>query len=254
MEFNTHKDLQEKILNKLLVILGIITIPYLTFSILRNFDIGWQAMFYVHIAVAPTVILCAKYRKSLKYTFKIVYLISVMFILALASTFYLGLSGFLVEYLMLAVFIAVIFKGKKGGIVTYIMGAITILGSGLLKVYEFIPPLPQAGSYSTYLSSWLVTIAGFTFVTALVILVAGEIGHLLADKFVELRSANEEIDSLQKLLPICAKCKKIRDDKGFWNQVETYFHTHTDVKFTHGLCNECIDTLNREHEEELKST
>ena len=44
----------------------------------------------------------------------------------------------------------------------------------------------------------------------------------------------------RKLLPICAECKKIRDEKGEWRPVEVYFGKHTDITFTHGLCPECL--------------
>ena len=55
----------------------------------------------------------------------------------------------------------------------------------------------------------------------------------------KLEHALSEIKTLRGILPICATCKKIRDDKGYWNQIETYFRTHSDVEFTHGICPEC---------------
>lgn len=56
-----------------------------------------------------------------------------------------------------------------------------------------------------------------------------------------LQKALAEINTLRGLLPICMHCKKIRDDQGFWLQMESYFHTHTNVEFSHGLCPECLD-------------
>jgi hypothetical protein len=50
-----------------------------------------------------------------------------------------------------------------------------------------------------------------------------------------------ETVSLRGLLPICAKCKKIRDDKSYWQKLETYFKNHMDMDFTHGLCPECAE-------------
>ena len=44
-------------------------------------------------------------------------------------------------------------------------------------------------------------------------------------------------------MPICASCKKIRDDKGYWNQIEGYIETHSDASFSHGLCPECMDNI-----------
>lgn len=59
----------------------------------------------------------------------------------------------------------------------------------------------------------------------------------------ELNSAMENIKTLQGLIPICSNCKKIRDDKGSWNQLEAYFHEHTDATFTHGMCPDCADKM-----------
>lgn len=58
-----------------------------------------------------------------------------------------------------------------------------------------------------------------------------------------LEQALSEVKTLSGLLPICSSCKKIRDDKGYWNSVEHYFSRHTDAGFTHGICPECYDTL-----------
>ena len=63
----------------------------------------------------------------------------------------------------------------------------------------------------------------------------------------ELQSALASIKTLRGFLPICASCKKIRDDKGYWNQLESYIHEHTDVEFSHGICPECAKTLYPEY-------
>lgn len=54
-----------------------------------------------------------------------------------------------------------------------------------------------------------------------------------------LQSALAEVKTLSGLLPICANCKKIRDDHGYWNQIEAYMSKKTDVQFTHGICPDC---------------
>jgi nitrate/nitrite-specific signal transduction histidine kinase len=55
----------------------------------------------------------------------------------------------------------------------------------------------------------------------------------------ELRVALANVKTLRGLIPICASCKKIRDDGGYWNQLETYLEEHSDAGFTHGFCPEC---------------
>jgi PAS domain S-box-containing protein len=59
----------------------------------------------------------------------------------------------------------------------------------------------------------------------------------------ELQAALGKVKTLSGLLPICASCKKIRDDKGYWNQLEGYIRDHTDATFTHGICPECARAL-----------
>gem|GEM_PF-1930311 len=59
----------------------------------------------------------------------------------------------------------------------------------------------------------------------------------------ELRTALDNVKELKGLLPICANCKKIRDDSGYWNFVEHYIEKHTDAQFTHGLCPVCVEAL-----------
>lgn len=55
----------------------------------------------------------------------------------------------------------------------------------------------------------------------------------------ELREAIARIETLTGLLPICAYCKKVRDDHGYWNRIETYISKHSRAEFTHSICPEC---------------
>ena len=60
---------------------------------------------------------------------------------------------------------------------------------------------------------------------------------------VELKEALSKVKLLSGLLPICASCKKIRDDQGYWNQVEKYIGEHSDARFSHSICPECVKKL-----------
>jgi PAS domain S-box-containing protein len=59
----------------------------------------------------------------------------------------------------------------------------------------------------------------------------------------ELTSALAKVKTLSGLLPICANCKKIRDDHGYWTQIECYIRDHSMADFSHGLCPDCVDGL-----------
>jgi hypothetical protein len=59
----------------------------------------------------------------------------------------------------------------------------------------------------------------------------------------ELRTAVDEVRTLRGIIPICASCKKIRDDKGSWKQIEAYVSEHSEADFSHGICPECAEKL-----------
>lgn len=64
------------------------------------------------------------------------------------------------------------------------------------------------------------------------------------EKLIEdLKYALSKVKKLSGLLPICASCKNIRDDNGYWNKIESYIHTHSEAEFSHGLCPHCAKKL-----------
>ncbi|MBI2396125.1 MAG: PAS domain-containing protein [Deltaproteobacteria bacterium] len=65
----------------------------------------------------------------------------------------------------------------------------------------------------------------------------------------ELQAALREVAMLRKILPICAWCKQIRDDRGYWSQLEAYLEQHSHVEFTHSICPDCADKLCRRPEQ-----
>lgn len=66
---------------------------------------------------------------------------------------------------------------------------------------------------------------------------------LLQQRLVDLERALSEVRQLQGIIPICASCKNVRDDQGYWHQVETYLRSHSNADFSHGLCPSCVSKL-----------
>jgi len=66
---------------------------------------------------------------------------------------------------------------------------------------------------------------------------------ILENTVKKLTNALAEVKSLQEIIPICSHCKKIRDDKGYWNNVDDYLSRHSSIEFTHGLCPSCMREL-----------
>ncbi|MCG8688453.1 MAG: hypothetical protein MI892_26525 [Desulfobacterales bacterium] len=246
MNNGVHRHVQEVMLNKLIFLFGVFTLPVLCVSLIRFFSIGWKPVFSVHIAASTFFLLIAISRKSILYHVKVTAVIALFFVLAISSALNLGMSGFLVGFLMLCVFLAIVFGGKKPAFVVYLCAAVIIFVIGILNVKGIIIPKTDIETYRTFFSSWVTTLIGFTFITGISTLIVGEIGHLLASKIEELnrvnhelQKANDEIKILSGMLPICSYCKKVKDDKGYWNQIEEYISSHSEAIFSHSICNTC---------------
>jgi len=70
-----------------------------------------------------------------------------------------------------------------------------------------------------------------------------ELQRDLQERVRELEEALAQVDHLQGLLPICAYCKKIRDDRNYWHQVESYVTARTAARFSHGICPDCLENV-----------
>lgn len=86
-------------------------------------------------------------------------------------------------------------------------------------------------------SAFVATLVTFVVLELLKEIKASE--TKLRERNSKLKKALAEIKTLQGIIPICSYCKKIRDDKGYWNQLEAYIHTHSEAQFSHGVCPEC---------------
>lgn len=71
----------------------------------------------------------------------------------------------------------------------------------------------------------------------------------LAKRNKELEQALSEINTLRELIPICSYCKKVRDDKGYWERMEVHVSRHSNVNFSHGICEECLKEHHHEYSE-----
>ena len=106
------------------------------------------------------------------------------------------------------------------------VSALTILG------FYFSPP---GGLLETAITNRTLSLIG--------IWVAASLAFRYQRVTQEREEALAQVKTLRGLLPICSSCKKIRDDRGYWSQIETYIGTHSDAEFTHGICPECAKKL-----------
>ena len=167
-------------------------------------------------------------------------------------TFYKKIS----EYLISLVFIgAIIFMAsryrrfEKNIFVLLIVSILLRIGSELaftfyVSVYGFSN---LVGHYLKIISFYLIyraiIEAGLKKPYGLLFRDLKQNEEALRNERNKLKDALEQVRTLSGLLPICANCKKIRDDKGYWNQIESYIREHSDAEFSHSICPECARIL-----------
>ena len=116
------------------------------------------------------------------------------------------------------------------------------LGKGLGLVAGLVVVTCSVVSMASHNIGMEVLIRDNLMYLALALGIGGGIGHL-SDTVRKLRAAYDEIRVLRGFLPICASCKSIRDDEGYWTGVEQYVSERTDIQFSHGLCPPCVQQL-----------
>jgi hypothetical protein len=127
------------------------------------------------------------------------------------------------------------FVSRRAGITTSLTGAATWFLADLLSGHEYSNIL---------IPYWNATVRLFFFLTISMLLwwfksAFDEKTRLIS----ELTEALSAVRTLTGLLPICAWCKNVRDDRGYWKQVELYIEEHSEAKFTHGMCPKCAESF-----------
>ncbi len=130
------------------------------------------------------------------------------------------------------------YGGQISGFIVSVTGAAAWLLADIGAGHSFSHPA---------LPLWNAAILLALFFVVAVILARFRISNDRQAKLVgELREALDNAKVLRGMIPICAWCKKIRDDKGYWDEVEAYFTKNSEAIFTHGMCPACQDKLKEE--------
>ena len=113
---------------------------------------------------------------------------------------------------------------------------------GVLAATESIATVALK-SFSLSMLPWSLSFAIFNGVIGLYYGTVKQ-ANLAKEKLIgDLQKALTEVKILSGMLPICSSCKKIRDDEGYWQQIEEYIRDHSEADFTHGICNDCVKEL-----------
>jgi hypothetical protein len=108
--------------------------------------------------------------------------------------------------------------------------------------------------YQTLWFRALGVLAAIAAILAIPLLRVRQLRARERDLAARVQEALRDVKTLAGLVPICAWCKQIRDDRGYWNKLEAYLTKHTDAKFTHGICPPCVKKLREEENEDRDDT
>lgn len=136
---------------------------------------------------------------------------------------------------------AIIGKDYRGETVLAAHEPVAELDLGIvakIDMTEIRAPFIKAGIISA-----IIGLASLFLGALLFIKVTNPIIEGLSAMVNELQESLNNVKTLKGLLPICASCKKIRDDSGYWNQIELYIMDHSDADFSHSLCPDCADKM-----------
>jgi hypothetical protein len=234
--FPAIADIDEK-RKRLLVIAGeLFIIPLLMLFIITDLHthdtLGaiWDGSMELLIVAALPTLFCVKQATW-------IYRCILLALAALCSyNSFLGTSGessllWLLIYPLIIFYVLGIPEGLYWFCVVFCVNFITIMNPELFSTFDY--PIAMR---MRFFIAWII----IAFFTLLFELLRWYFHAKLTIQSKELQAALENIKTLNGLLPICSICKRIRDDGGYWNQVEDYLSRHTDAMLTHGICDDCL--------------
>ena len=130
----------------------------------------------------------------------------------------------------------------SGTVVFFVIAGFLVLRAGLTLAHPQIRSLfdPNAVASATFIMSILANIC---WTAVFLYIVSARIGQERLHLIDDLQQALSEVKKLEGFIPICSNCKKIRDDQGYWQQVEQYVSARSGAQFSHGICPDCIKKL-----------
>lgn len=252
MDNVNHSDLNEIISNRTIVATALFSFITYIAVIFRFGNIGISSRDLIQLFLVICVIVLAFYRNKLANNHKNIAIISILFLGGISGAMSLGLIA---GTILLFPTVFIIFSTNFSKKTTLIYTLSVIVTLAVIAISFKTSHLSQSTLTLSYdYFHWTVYIGCMLFC----FFVSGVIIYTYRDatqkNYLDLRESNEqlkitneklesalkEVQTLNGLLPICSYCKKIRDDKGYWSQLEAYIAHNSSVQFSHGICEECL--------------
>ena len=256
--------IRRRFLESISVVLLILAIIGLPLSLARIFQTAVNFNHISHLWISTTILGVFFFRKRLNDRWLVSLLLLIFTALSLVAFLRYGLVSAGFYFAASCIFIAGMVLGLRGGIICVVFYFFTISviaylwTSGYLtfpgdvRKYILMPTVWLLLSVAFIISAGVFFISATGFFNSLKELVntINRQKQEIAEQTAELTRANQELEAamsevktLSGLLPICTRCKKIRDDNGYWNRLEKYIQNHTGALFSHCICPDCADEI-----------
>ena len=218
---------------------------------------GWQQLYTVHVVLALVIVVIYMCRTTIPFAVRAAVSLLTVYCVGVAGLLMLGLISVGLWWLLLGSLLGSVLYSLRFGILLAVvsLGIVAVAGIGFVGGFLTVPF--NTNTYLSQASTWVTVLLGGALTPLILFHAIAAYQRTVFDLLEEveqqrdqqtilntqLREALADVRTLQGLIPICSKCKKIREDTGYWEHVETYVQKHTEAAFTHGLCPTCGEQL-----------
>jgi hypothetical protein len=251
---NRRKQIREALLDQMWKGLCIAALLGAPASASRALFTGWLHLYTFHVVLALVIVVVHACRSRMPFGVKATGLILILSCVGVAAVFRSGLLGLGLWWLLLSSLVAGLLFSIRWGIVLAVVTCCIVVAAGVGFVTGILTMPFDANAYLAQPSSWATLLfAGalmplFVFQAIAVYQKAmsdllEEVGRQHDQQTILVAQAVAEIKTMRGVIAICAQCKKIRNDMGYWEQLEAYLEDHSEAQFTHSLCHPCGEAL-----------
>ncbi|MGL1886752.1 MAG: hypothetical protein OCD76_09570 [Reichenbachiella sp.] len=226
----------------------------LCFTLYRTVHIGFQIRDVLYVVIYLALFFLYVYRKSISPLVKANSIIGINSSLGIISLTSFGMESGGVFLLIMSGVIAALFYRKQSVNLLNSITIILLVIIGYAFIFNYLKGVVSTKSLASVGAQWAVYIVCFSFILVYASYTVFHYRKALKESLRELESKNEalnkaleEVATLNGLLPICASCKNIRDDSGYWNKIEVYVSQHSSAEFSHAICPSCATKLYPEY-------
>lgn len=250
----SENDFRELLINRIVNMFFCLSVILFPMTMIRAWNTGISYLEIVYSILFIFVAVLAFLRNRIATRSKVIFITSIALTIATAGFYTMGMLAGAVFFFTLAGVIFALFFSKKTVIIYKILLTIFLISIAIGFSSHLLEIKSGADALLSSSTHWIIYILSFSLIMTIICITIlnyrQELKLLIEnlhyqrekmeEKNIDLNKALDEIRTLRGILPLCSYCKKIRDDKGYWEQVDVYIHKHTNADISHSICPDCM--------------